>query len=81
MKMGLGKKVTRLWNALHWIISTQYSSLIDPRMQLKWWKLSNPWCLDQDLLMEFRAEEVTKALKQMYPKKAFVTDGIPHLFY
>ena len=33
------------------------------------------------LLMEFRAEEVTKALKQMHPKKALVPDGIPPLFY
>ena len=37
--------------------------------------------MNRALLMEFRAEEVTKALKQMYPKKASVPDGIPHLFY
>ena len=37
--------------------------------------------MNRALLIEFRAEEVTKALKQMYPKKASVPDGIPHFFY
>lgn len=37
--------------------------------------------MNRALLLEFRAEEVTKALKQMHPKKASVPDGIPHLFY
>lgn len=37
--------------------------------------------INKALLMEFRAEEVTKALEQMHPKKSSVPDGIPHLFY
>ena len=37
--------------------------------------------MNQKLTMEFTADEVNVALKQMYPLKAPRPDGMPHLFF
>ena len=37
--------------------------------------------MNQKITMEFTADEVNMALKQMYPLKASGLDGIPPLFY
>ena len=37
--------------------------------------------MNEALTMEFQAEEVAKALKQMHLKKALGPDGMPPLFY
>ena len=37
--------------------------------------------MNQKITMEFTADEVNMALKQMYPLKALGPDGMPPLFY
>ena len=37
--------------------------------------------MNSSLSLEFKAKEVTRALKQMHPKKASRPDSMPPLFY